>query len=210
MERTNEDLKVWANIVQNAELEKDIDDAKDQTLISTGRNQILDEMPMVLDTFSSKDEADNTIRSVGTNTNSSQLVKVKEHPGFSVFKSPDGNNYYAYNDNGKLVGYVEGTIFGKNILKIELSIKDSSSTEAKVISSILSDITASGIKVLTGLIQSPSAKSFWERMIMSGNHKIYVVIAGEVKEQAKPERMKYYWHTDPDEPGSYVQFLMLN
>lgn len=208
MDSINEDLKLWADIVQKADIEKDIEDAEDQTLISTGHEE-LNEMPMQFDTFDNKAEADSIIDGYQSRTDISKLTQVKDLGSFKIMKNQVQDHYYAYDPNGKLIGYLSGEPHG-NVFKVDMTIKASSSTERKVILSIMEAILGEGKKVLSDSIHSPSARSFWERLISSTNHVVYVVLAGEVKAKATPEHMHKYWSTDAQGTGSFIQLLLVS
>lgn len=208
MERTNEDLKVWANIVQNAELEKDIEDAKDQTLISTGRDQILDEMPMVYDIYDGdRQEADDTLHYQTDGLNSAKLTPVADHGAFKTFRNPRGDAYLAYNQEGKCIGLLRGTKNG-SIFEIENTISDSQSGAKGVMFTLFMDCVSQGNKIISDVTQSPAAKSFWQRLVTSG-HLVYFVIHGEVKGKVTPENMNKLWTDDVYNDAADIRLLLV-
>lgn len=192
MERTNEDLKLWANIVQNAELEKGIEDAEDQTLINTGREQVLDEMPVIHDIYDGdRQEADDTLSYQTDRLNMDKLKPVADHGTFKTYSNPRGDAYLAYNQDGKCIGLLRGNKNG-SIFEIENTISNSQSGTKGVMFTLFMDCISQGNKIISDNQQSPTAKSFWERLVNSG-HLVYYVIHGEVKGKVTPENMSNLW-----------------
>lgn len=208
MERINEDIKVWANIVQNAELEKDIEDAKEQTLISTGRKQELDEMPMVHDIYSAnRNDADETLQYQTDGLDTTKLIPVQNHNNYNTFKNPRGDCYFAYNENGKCIGLLRGTKTS-NIIQIDNTVSDSKSGIKGVMYNLFMDCLNDGNKIISDTIQSPDAKKFWERLVQSG-HIVYYVVYGEVKGKVTPENMQQLWSNDINNDAADIRLLLV-
>ncbi len=207
MDRFNEDIKVWANIVQNAELEKDIEDAQDQTLISTGREKI-NEMPMVNDIYNGdRQDADDTLQYQTNGLDSSKLIPVADHGNFKSYKNPRGDCYFAYDQNGKCIGLLRGSKTS-NIIQIDNTVTDSQSGVKGVMYSLFMDCIADGNKIISDTVQSPSAKSFWQRLVKSG-HLVYFVVYGEVKGKVTPENMDSLWTEDVGNDASDIRLLLV-
>jgi len=207
MERTNEDIKLWANIVQNAELEKDIEDAEGQTVISTGRQE-LDEMPMVHDIYDGdREDADATLGFQTDGLDSSKLVPVADHGAFKTFRNPRGDAYLAYDQNGKCIGLLRGSKSG-TILQVDNTISYSQSGVKGVMFNLFMDCISQGNKIISDVTQSPDAKNFWQRLISTG-HIVYVVVYGEVKGKATPQNMEKLWTNDIENDAADIRLLLV-
>lgn len=207
MERTNEDLKLWADIVQNAQLEKDIDDSKEQTLISTGRQE-LDEMPMVSDIYNGdRSDADSTLQYQTNGLDSSKLVPVNDHGSFKTFRNPRGDAYLAYNENGKCIGLLRGTKSG-TIFQVDNTISDSTSGIKGVMFTLFMDCVLQGNKIISDNIQSPAAMKFWQKLVTSG-HLVYFVVYGEVKGKVTPQNMNKLWTDDINNDSADIRLLLV-
>lgn len=203
----SEDLRTWADIVQNADIEKQIDDAQEQTLVSTGREE-LDEMPMVHDIYDGdREDADATLGYQTDGLETSKLVPVQDKGDYKIFKNPRGDSYFAYNANGKCIGLLRGTKSG-SVLIVDNTVADSTSGVKGVMFNVFMAAIADGNKILSDVTHSPAAKQFWQRLITTG-HTVYFVVYGEVKGKVTPENMEQLWTNNIENDAADIRLLLV-
>lgn len=195
-----EEMRGLSDIVQDAELYHDIDDADEQTLINTGR---IDEMPLKYDSFMGMnpqiyvdDEAKN---------NKPQNMKpINNHDEWSTYRGKKG--YMAYdNDTGEALATVEGQE-DDGWFNVELTAS-SPSVKGIVYKIFMDIIKIEGTPILSGRLHSNDAINFWKRLI--NTHKVYVVANGEVIQEATPKKFHKYWSDVEGSPQSQFQFLLV-
>lgn len=203
-----EEMRNWADIAQEAELEDNIENARNQTLINTGKEPErteIDEAPVVDDFYAgNRDSADQILKLKTDGIPQDKLTPVKDHGTFSTYKNPKGNVYMAYDKQGKVIGIMEGSVHN-NVFKIENTIKNTESTEHGLMINLMMDAVGDGLKILSDTIQSPSAKRMWERLITSG-HTVYLVKDKKPYAVANPNNMASYWS---DDYKNIIQFLLV-
>lgn len=196
----NEEMRGWVDVIQDAELSHDIDDANQQELINKDQ---LQEMPARFDAFSGEDPVD-FIDSTAKKNPQSNMVPVAEHNGFSVFKSKNGSGYIAYDDSGKEVAIVSGQLVG-DVFHIEAIAAKRG--QKGIVYQMYMDMLKNGLQILSDTLHSDDAIRFWQKLIT--NHEVYVVADGEVIQRATPEKFHKYWG-DEDSPSADLQFLLVN
>lgn len=193
-------MRGLADIVQNAELEHDIDDANQQELINKDQ---LQEMPQRFDAFADTDPVEFVDKTAKLNSRD-KMIPVAEHDGFSVAKSKNGSGYMAYDDSGNEIAVVSGQLIGK-VFHIEAIAAKRG--RKGIVYQMYMDIINSGLQILSDTLHSDDAIRFWQKLIT--NHEVYVVADGEVIQRATPEKFHKYWG-DEDSPSADLQFLLVN
>lgn len=193
-------MRGLADIIQNAELEHDIDDADEQELINKDQ---LQEMPQRFDAFADADPVEFVDKTAKLNSRD-KMVPVAEHDGFSVAKSKNGSGYMAYDDSGNEIAVVSGQLIGK-VFHIEAIAAKRG--RKGIVYQMYMDIIKSGLQILSDTLHSDDAIRFWQKLIT--NHEVYVVADGEVIQRATPEKFHKYWG-DEDSPSADLQFLLVN
>lgn len=227
-------MRTLADIVQNAELEHDIDDANDQELINKG---VLDEDTdeQEYDLQGKPVEPGQTSAPVNAGTSTERLSEmplkydsfmgmdpqiyvdnsarkspyknmkpVKDHGEWTTYRGPDG--YMAYdNDTGEAIAAIEGH---EHHGWFNVEVTASSRNVKGVVYQMFMDIVKiEGTPILSGRLQSDDAIKFWKRLIQS--HKVFVVANDEVLQQATPEKFHKYWSDVEGSPQSQFQFLLV-
>lgn len=192
-------MRSLADIVQNADLEHDIDDANDQELINKG---VLEEMPLQYDSFMGMDPQIYVDRKAQHSNHN--MLPIKNHGDWSTYKSVDG--YMAYdNDTGEAIATVEGhEHHGWFYVDVTASSRH---VKGVVYQMFMDIINVEGTPILSGRLQSDDAIKFWKRLIQT--HKVFVVANDEVLQQATPEKFHKYWSTEEGTPQSQFQFLLV-
>ncbi|AFC21767.1 virion structural protein [Cronobacter phage vB_CsaM_GAP32] len=228
-------MRSLADIVQNAELEHDIDDANDQELINKG---VLDEdadEEQEYDLQGKPVESGQKSAPVNAGTSTERLSEMPlQYDSFmgmdpqvyvdnSARKSPYKNmtpvkdhgewttykgpdGYMAYdNDTGEALAAVEGH---EHHGWFNVDVTASSRHVKGVVYQMFMDIVkVEGTPILSGRLQSDDAIKFWKRLIQS--HKVFVVANDEVLQQATPEKFHKYWSDEEGSPQSQFQFLLV-
>lgn len=195
-----EEMRGLADIVQNAELEHDIDDADEQELINKG---VLEEMPLKYDSFMGMDPQVYVDKQAKTNT-PKNMTPVKDHGEWTTYRGKDG--YMAYdNDTGEAIASVNGHA-DEGWFNVDVTAS-SRSVKGVVYQMFMDIIKVEGTPILSGRLQSDDAIKFWQRLIQS--HKVYVVANGEVLQAATPEKFHKYWSDVEDSPQSQFQLLLV-
>lgn len=193
-------MRGLADIVQNAELEHDMDDAEDQELINKG---VLEEMPLKYDSFMGMDPQVYVDKQAKTNT-PKNMTPVKDHGEWTTYRGKDG--YMAYdNDTGEAIASVNGHV-DEGWFNVDVTAS-SRSVKGVVYQMFMDIIKVEGTPILSGRLQSDDAIKFWQRLIQS--HKVYVVANGEVLQAATPEKFHKYWSDEEDSPQSQFQLLLV-
>lgn len=204
------DMRGWMDVIQRAEIEKNIDDADDQTLISRGNleadrlgeEEELTEMPQRFDAFAGQDPdefVDKTVEMTGKKN----LVPIAKHPNFTVAKSKNGNGYVALDNTGNQIAIVSGYVQGKIFHEESIASK---SGHKGVVYQMFMDILAEGYSILSDTLHSDSAIAFWQKLIT--RHQVYVVYDGEVLAKATPEKFHKYWNEDETSPSADLRLLL--
>lgn len=192
-------MRGWVDVIQNAELEHNIDDADEQELIHKGQ---LEEMPQRFDAFAGQDPDDFVDRTAKMN-NQSNMVPVSDHCNFKVLKSKNGTGYIAYDQNNKPIaivsGYSSGGVFHEEAIA-------SKSNNKGVVYQIYMDILNDGQQILSDTLHSDDAIRFWQKLI--SNHEVYIVGDGKVLAKATPEKFHKYWGEE-DSPSAELQLLLV-
>lgn len=222
------------DIVQNAELIHDIEDADEETLINTG---FLDEDSDDQEYDLQGKPVDPGQRSadVKSGTSTERLAEaplqydsfmgmdpqvyidkeaqvnapenmepVKNHGDWSTYRGHDG--YMAYdNDTGEAIATVKGHD-DEGWFNVDVTAS-SRSVKGIVYQMFMDIIKIEGTPILSGRLQSNDAINFWKRLIQT--HKVYVVANGEVIQQATPEKFHKYWSNIEGSPQSQFQFLLV-
>ena len=192
-------MRGWVDVIQNAELEHNIDDADEQELIHKGQ---LEEMPQRFDAFAGQDPNDFVDRTAKMN-NQSNMVPVSDHGNFKVLKSKNGTGYIAYDQNNKPIaivsGYSSGGVFHEEAIA-------SKSNNKGVVYQIYMDILNDGQQILSDTLHSDDAIRFWQKLI--SNHEVYIVGDGKVLAKATPEKFHKYWGEE-DSPSAELQLLLV-
>lgn len=192
-------MRGWVDVIQNAELEHNIDDADEQELIHKGQ---LEEMPQRFDAFAGQDPDDFVDRTAKMN-NQSNMVPVSDHGNFKVLKSKNGTGYIAYDQNNKPIaivsGYSSGGVFHEEAIA-------SKSNNKGVVYQIYMDILNDGQQILSDTLHSDDAIRFWQKLI--SNHEVYIVGDGKVLAKATPEKFHKYWGEE-DSPSAELQLLLV-
>lgn len=198
-EVTESSMRGWVDVIQNAELEHNIDDADEQELIHKGQ---LEEMPQRFDAFAGQDPNDFVDRTAKMN-NQSNMVPVSDHGNFKVLKSKNGTGYIAYDQNNKPIaivsGYSSGGVFHEEAIA-------SKSNNKGVVYQIYMDILNDGQQILSDTLHSDDAIRFWQKLI--SNHEVYIVGDGKVLAKATPEKFHKYWGEE-DSPSAELQLLLV-
>ncbi|SOK59129.1 hypothetical protein [Yersinia phage fHe-Yen9-03] len=199
-EVTESSMRGWVDVIQNAELEHDIDDADEQTLINTDR---IDEMPLKYDSFMGMDPQIYVDKEAQINK-PKNMKPIKNHGQWTTYRGKKG--FMAYdNDTGEAIATVEGH---ENDGWFNVEVTASSRSVKGVVYQMFMDIINEvGIPILSGRLQSNDAMNFWKRLIQS--HKVFVVANGEVIQQATPEKFHKYWSDEEGSPQSQFQFLLV-
>lgn len=193
-------MRGWADVIQDAELSHDIDDADDQTFINTGR---IDEMPMEFDSFMGDDPQEYVNRSSKTNSAESSEV-IKDHGQWSTRKGTDG--YVAYdNASGNPIARIEGHTDG-DWFNVE-GTGSSRDVKGVMYQMFIDIVSIEGTPILSGRVQSPDAINFWKKLIQT--HQVLVVANGEVLAPATPEKFHKYWSEDENSPSAELQLLLV-
>lgn len=192
-------MRSWMDVIQRADIEQNIDDADNQTLISKGH---LEEMPQRFDAFAGQDPdefVDKTVQMTGKHN----LVPIAKHDSFTVAKSKNGNGYVALDNTGNQIaivsGYVQGKIFHEESIASKAGHKG-------IVYQIFMDILAEGYSILSDTLHSDSAIAFWQKLIT--RHEVYVVYDGEVLAKATPEKFHKYWNEDETSPSADLRLLL--
>ncbi|EBS4516418.1 hypothetical protein DQT32_03175 [Salmonella enterica subsp. enterica serovar Braenderup] len=192
-------MRGWVDVIQNAELEHNIDDADEQELIHKGQ---LEEMPQRFDAFAGQDPNDFVDRTAKMN-NQANMVPVADHGNFKVLKSKNGTGYIAYDQNNKPIaivsGYSSGGVFHEEAIA-------SKSNNKGVVYQIYMDILNDGQQILSDTLHSDDAIRFWQKLI--SNHEVYIVGDGKVLAKATPEKFHKYWGEE-DSPSAELQLLLV-
>lgn len=193
-------MRGLADIVQNAELEHDIDDANDQELINKG---VLEEMPLKYDSFMGMDPQIYVDKSARKSPYKN-MTPVKDHGEWTTYRGPDG--YMAYdNDTGEAMAAIEGH---EHHGWFNVDVTASSRNVKGIVYQMFLDIVKiEGTPILSGRLQSDDAIKFWKRLIQT--HKVFVVANDEVLQQATPEKFHKYWSEEDGSPQSQFQFLLV-
>ncbi|QXO12567.1 hypothetical protein pEaSNUABM49_00321 [Erwinia phage pEa_SNUABM_49] len=193
-------MRSWVDVVQNAELEHDIDDADEQTLINTDR---IDEMPLKYDSFMGMDPQIYVDKEAQKNK-PQNMKPINNHGEWTTYRGKNG--YMAYdNDTGEALATVEGH---EDDGWFNVDVTASSRSVKGVVYQMFMDIIKiEGTPILSGRLQSNDAINFWKRLIQS--HKVYVVANGEVIQEATPEKFHKYWSDEEGSPQSQFQFLLV-
>lgn len=204
------DMRGWMDVIQRTEIEKNIDDADDQTLISRGNleaerlgeEEELTEMPQRFDAFAGQDPdefVDKTVEMTGKKN----LEPIADHGNFTVAKSKNGNGYVALDKAGNQIaivsGYVQGGIFHEESIA-------SKSGHKGVVYQMFMDILAQGHSILSDTLHSDSAIGFWKKLITK--HEVFVVYDGEILAKATPEKFHKYWNEDETSPSADLRLLL--
>ena len=193
-------MRGLADIVQNAELENDIDDANDQELINKG---VLEEMPLKYDSFMGMNPqvyVDKRARK----SPYKNMSPVKDHGEWTTYHGPDG--FMAYdNDTGEAMAAIEGV---EHNGWFHVDVTASSPHVKGIVYQMFMDIVrVKGTPILSGKLHSEDAIKFWKRLIQS--HKVFVVVDDEVLQQATPEKFHKYWSDEEGSPQSEFQLLLV-
>lgn len=193
-------MRGLADIVQNAELEHDIDDADEQELINKG---VLEEMPLKYDSFMGMDPQVYVDKEAQANT-PKNMTPVKNHGEWTTYRGHDG--YMAYdNDTGEAIATVKGHV-DEGWFNVDVTAS-SRSVKGVVYQMFMDIVKVEGTPILSGRLQSDDAIKFWQRLIQS--HKVYVVANGEVLRAATPEKFHKYWSDEEGSPQSQFQLLLV-
>ena len=193
-------MRGLADIVQNAELEHDMDDADEQELINKG---VLEEMPLKYDSFMGMDPQVYVDKEAQANT-PKNMTPVKDHGEWTTYRGHDG--YMAYdNDTGEAIATVKGHV-DEGWFNVDVTAS-SRSVKGVVYQMFMDIVKVEGTPILSGRLQSDDAIKFWQRLIQS--HKVYVVANGEVLQQATPEKFHKYWSDEEGSPQSQFQLLLV-
>lgn len=192
-------MRGWVDVIQNAELEHNIDDADEQELIHKGQ---LEEMPQRFDAFAGQDPNEFVDRTAKMNSQSN-MVPVADHGKYKVYKSKNGTGYIAYDQNNKPIaivsGYSSGGVFHEEAIA-------SKSNNKGVVYQIYMDILGEGNQILSDTLHSDDAIRFWQKLI--SNHEVYIVGDGKVLAKATPEKFHKYWGEDGS-PSAELQLLLV-
>lgn len=192
-------MRGWVDVIQDAELSHDIDDADEQELINKDQ---LQEMPARFDAFAGEDPI-GFIDSTAKKTSQSNMIPVAEHEGFSVFKSKNGSGYIAYDESNKEIAIVSGQLVGK-VFHIEAIAAKRG--HKGIVYQMYMDMLNNGLQILSDSLHSDDAIRFWKKLIT--NHEVYVVADGEIIQRATPQKFDKYWG-DEDSPSADLQFLLV-
>lgn len=203
------DMRGWMDVIQRAEIEHNIDDSDDQTLISRGNleaerlgEEELNEMPQRFDAFAGQDPdefVDKTVEMTGKHN----LEPIAEHGNFTVAKSKNGNGYVALDKSGNQIAIVSGYVQGKIFHEESIASK---SGHKGIVYQMFLDILAEGYSILSDTLHSDSAIAFWQKLI--AKHEVYVVYDGEVLAKATPEKFHKYWNEDETSPSADLRLLL--
>lgn len=229
-------MRGLADIVQNAELENDIDDANDQELINKG---ILDEDEdsddQEYDLQGKPVEPGQTSAPVNAGTSTERLSEMplqydtfmgmdpQIHVDRKARKSPyknmtpvkDHGDWTTYRGPDGYMAYDNDTNEALAVVEgfehhgwFNVDVTASSRNVKGVVYQMFMDIVkVEGTPILSGRIQSDDAIKFWKRLIQS--HKVFVVVDDEVLQQATPEKFHKYWSEEEGSPQSQFQFLLV-
>ena len=229
-------MRGLADIVQNAELENDIDDANDQELINKG---ILDEDEdsddQEYDLQGKPVEPGQTSAPVNAGTSTERLSEMplqydtfmgmdpQIHVDSKARKSPyknmtpvkDHGDWTTYRGPDGYMAYDNDTNEALAVVEgfehhgwFNVDVTASSRNVKGVVYQMFMDIVkVEGTPILSGRIQSDDAIKFWKRLIQS--HKVFVVVDDEVLQQATPEKFHKYWSEEEGSPQSQFQFLLV-
>lgn len=210
MSKVAEELRSWSDAIQLQDIEDNIDDADEQSLINhqdkDGKNLgvVIQEMPERYDVYQGDREgADQYLRSIPVPDN---MIEVRDHKTYKVLKNAKGSTYIAVGNDGKQLGIVNGVPGKQNILKIDSSTAHSDSKG--VMYQIFMDILGDGQRILSDTLHSPGAEKFWSRLISDPKHFVYVVFDKKPQMRATPDKLHKYW----GEEGSVsagIQFLLM-
>lgn len=183
---TESSMRSWVDVIQAAEIEG---------------NEELTEMPQKFDVFKGQDPND-AIEQTSNLSDMNNMDVVANHGNYTVMKHKDGSGYIAYDDSGKAIATVNGSIIGK------VFHEDSIVSNVKgVVYQIYMDILKSGYSILSDKLHSESAINFWKKIIT--NHQVYIVGDGQVLGKAVPEKFDKYWNEDEYSPSAELQFLLV-
>ena len=194
-------MRSFMDIVQNAELNHDMDDAEEQTKINKGEKP-LEEMPQRFDAFAGQDP-DEFVDKTSSMNDKANMEMVSEHGTYKVYKSKNGTGYIAYDNNDNSVavvsGYTSGGVFHEEAIAQKGSVKG-------IVYQIYMDMLRSGLQILSDTLHSDSAINFWKKIIT--NHEVYVVADGEILQRATPAKFEKYWG-DEGSMSAELQLLLV-
>jgi hypothetical protein len=227
-------MRGLADIVQNAELEHDIEDADDQELINKGLlDEDSDEQEYDLQGKPVKPGQRSAPVNSGTSTERLEemplrydsfmgmdpqvyvdkeaqantpknMTPVKDHGEWTTYRGHDG--YMAYdNDTGEAIASVKGHV-DEGWFNVDVTAS-SRSVKGVVYQMFMDIVKVEGTPILSGRLQSDDAIKFWQRLIQS--HKVYVVANCEVLQAATPEKFHKYWSDEEGSPQSQFQLLLV-
>lgn len=214
MSKLAEELRSWSDVIQQADIEKNIEDGEEQTLINrTDKQQkreeqgegIIKEMPERFDVYGGdRNFADDTLKSVQIPEQG--MIDVADHGQYKTIRNPNGSMYVAIDKNGNKVGFVSGVPGKQNILKVDVTTAASGSKG--VMYQLFMDILGDGKRILSDTQHSEGAERFWTRLIQDPKHFVYIVFDRKPQMRATPEKLHKYW----GEEGSVsagIQFLLM-
>lgn len=215
--QTESTMRGWMDVIQDAEIAHNIDDAEEQTIISTNspsmyddNTKTLEEMPQRYDSFK-KQNRDDFVDKMEVQAKKKGLEPFAEHDGFDVFRTADKSALIAYDKSGKQIAMMSGIITNRAVVGVR-NVFQVSSTATKtgtkgVMYQMFMDLLDNGYSILSDSIHSPDAIKFWTRLM--GNHTVYVVGDGEVLQRAKPEKAAKYWDDDEDSESAELRLLLV-
>lgn len=195
-----EEMRGLADIVQDAELAHDINDADDETLINKG---VLEEMPQKFDAFAGQD-SDEFVDKTAQMISNKNMSKFSTHGDFYVMKNNNGSAYIAYDNTNNQIAIVSGQQLGNVFHEESIAAKNG---KKGIVYQIYMDLLKDGKQILSDTLHSDGAIRFWQKLI--SNHEVYVVADGEILQRATPEKFHKYWSEEENSPQSQFQFLLV-
>jgi len=219
-------MRGFMDLVQDAEIADDIDQADKSTQISRdtqnkklgkttnslnqlGEDEELNEMPQRFDAFANQDR-DEFVDKSAEMTGKHNMVPFAQHDGFDVMRIKNGSGFIAYDKQGKQVALLSGHISNNAVVGVPNVFVESAvaakSNVKGVVYQMYMDILNAGYSILSDGLHSDDAIKFWTRLLT--NHTVYVVGDGEVLTRATPEKVHKYWSDDEYSPSAELRLLL--